>query len=238
MAALPKPLGRTVAGGAQGRGRGGGTRSQGVWEGSPAIADEHGKAMDRVGGEAIRNMEQQKNAQLVERLGRQIVELFTGLTLKQEEDSRRLKEENLAIRKQTVELEKEKWEQHNRTEQLMAALLKQMGGDQHPQGLAVSAEMTPVRGSRPAVVVPEMPGTQEKQARPGVLAPQGASAASPGSLGADEAEELVKKSQMLEEALRDVLATVTNLARYLQAKGHCEVVGMIDSGSQVAPVPE
>ena len=36
-------------------------------------------------------------------------ELFTGLTLKQEDDNRRLKEENLAIRKQMVELEKEKW---------------------------------------------------------------------------------------------------------------------------------
>ena len=35
-------------------------------------------------------------------------ELFVGLTLKQEEDNRRLREENLAIRKQMPELEKKK----------------------------------------------------------------------------------------------------------------------------------
>ena len=75
-----------------------------------------------------------------------------------------------------------------------------------------------------------------------MLAPQGAGAnetalaASPGSLGAEEAGELVKRSQMLEEALRDVLATGTNLTGYLQAKGHNEAVGMINSGSQMAPV--
>ena len=84
--------------------------------------------MDRGGGEAIRKMEQQENDQLVERLGRQINELFAGLTLKQEEDNRRLKEENLAIRKQMVELEKEKWEQNNRMELLMGAMLRQLGG--------------------------------------------------------------------------------------------------------------
>ena len=75
-----------------------------------------------------------------------------------------------------------------------------------------------------------------------VLAPQGAganetaSAASPGSLGTGAVGELVKRSQMLEEALRDVLATGTNLTGYLQAKGHIEVVGMINSGSQMTPV--
>ena len=241
VVSLPRPLGSAVAGGAQGRGRGGGTRGQGVWESRPTIADEHGKAMDRGGEEAIREMEQQNNDQLVERLGRQINELFAGLTLKQEEANRRLNEENLAIRRQMVELEKEKWEQNNRMEQLMGAILGQLGGQVVPAEPG-SAEMTPVRGSRPAVVVPEMPGTQEKQARPGVLAPQGAranetaSAASPGSLGAGEAGETEKRSQMLEEALRDVLATGTNLTEFLQAKGHGEVVGMINSGSQMAPV--
>ena len=63
----------------------------------------------------------------MERLGRQMKELFAGLTLKQEEDNRRLKEENLAIRKQMVELEKEKWEQNNRMELLMGAMLRQLG---------------------------------------------------------------------------------------------------------------
>ena len=58
--ALPKPLGRTVADGAHGRG-------QGVWMSRPTIADKHGKAMDRGGEEAIRETEQQNNNQLVER---------------------------------------------------------------------------------------------------------------------------------------------------------------------------
>ena len=80
--------------------------------------------------------------------------MFAGLTLKQEEDNRRLKEENLAIRRQMVELEKEKWEQNNRTEQLMGAMLRQLGG-QVVSTEPGSAEMTPVRGSRPVVVVPE-----------------------------------------------------------------------------------
>ena len=57
-AALPKPLDRTVADRAQGRGTGGGTRSQGVWENRPTIADEHGQAMDMGGGEAIRKMDE------------------------------------------------------------------------------------------------------------------------------------------------------------------------------------
>ena len=72
--------------------------------------------MDRGGGETIRKTEQQKNDQPVERLGRQINELFAGLILKQQEDNRRPKEENLATRKQMVELEKEKWEQNSRME--------------------------------------------------------------------------------------------------------------------------
>ena len=116
-------------------------------------------------------------------------ELFAGLTqaLKQEEANRRLNEENLAIRRQMVELEKEKWEQNNRMEQLMGAMLRQLGG------LVVSAEpgsaeMAPVRGSRPVVVVPEMSGTQEKQARPGVLAPQGAGANETASAGLRQQE--------------------------------------------------
>ena len=74
--------------GAHGKGRGGGTSRQSVWESRPTIADEQRQAMDRGGGEAIRRMEQQENDQLVERLGRQMKELFAGLTLKQEEDGR------------------------------------------------------------------------------------------------------------------------------------------------------
>ena len=68
VTALPKPLGRTVVEGAQGRGRGGG--NAGVWESRSTIADEHENAMDRGGEEAIREMEQQNNDQLVEKLSR------------------------------------------------------------------------------------------------------------------------------------------------------------------------
>ena len=43
-AVLPKPLDMAGAGGTQGRGRSGGTNSQGVWESRPTIADEQGQA--------------------------------------------------------------------------------------------------------------------------------------------------------------------------------------------------
>ena len=248
---MPKPRHwtgqyRAGAGGAQGRGRGGGTSRQGVWESRSIISDKQGQAMDRGGGGAIRRMEQQKNDQLVERLGRQMKELFIGLTLKQEADNRRLRQENLAIRKQMLKLEKEKWEPNNRMELLMGAVLRQMGGQvlSHATG---SAEVTPEKGSRPAVVMPVMPSTRQKRARPGVMAPQGAgangtaSAASPGGLGAKEAAELVRRSQVLEEALWEVMTTgeaAPMVTGFLQATGHHEVVGMIESGSQKAPAPE
>ena len=84
--------------------------------------------MNRGGEEAIREMDRLANEQLVEQLGSQMKELFSGLAQKQEEDNRRLREENLAIRKQMVELEREKLQQNSRMEQLMAAMLRQMGG--------------------------------------------------------------------------------------------------------------
>ena len=56
----------------------------------------------------------------------------------------------------------------------MAAMLRcSMGGGQPFAGQPASAEVTPVRASKPAVVMPVMPSTQEKQARTGVLAQQG-----------------------------------------------------------------
>jgi hypothetical protein len=73
VVALPRPLGSAMAGGAQGRGRGGGSRGQGV-----TIDDEQGRAMDRGGEEAIREMEKLANDRLVEQLGRQMKELFLG----------------------------------------------------------------------------------------------------------------------------------------------------------------
>ena len=133
-----------------------------------------------------------------------------------------------------AEMKKAKWDQNDRMEQLMRSLLMQLGG-QALQAAPGSSEVTPVRGSRPEVVMPEMPSTQQKQARSGVLAPQGAadnvtaSAASPGSLGAQGTAELVRRSQMLEEALRSVQAS-GDVSRFLQSKGHHEVAGMITSG--------
>ena len=58
-------------------------------------------------------------------------------------------------------------------------------------------------------------------------------------LGAQEAAELVRRrSQVLEEELREVLTTgeaTPVVTRFLQANDHHEVVGMIKSGSQEAP---
>ena len=99
-----------------------GSSSQGEWASRPAIADEHGRTMDRGGEEALKRMELQAHERLqVERLGKQMKELFTNLTLKQEEDNRKLREENAAIRRQMLELEK--LVQNNRMEQLMTSPL-------------------------------------------------------------------------------------------------------------------
>ena len=123
MRELPKPLGKVI-------GAGGNTGLQEGWVSRPTIVDESGEPMDRGGEDAIREINRQANELLVEQLSMQMKEMFTGLTLKQEEDTRRLREENLAIKKQMMELEKEKMQQNNRMEQLMAALVRQMGGDQ------------------------------------------------------------------------------------------------------------
>ena len=110
--------------------------------------------------------------------------------------------------------------------------------------------MTPVRGSRPAVVVPEMPGTQEKQARPGVLAQHGGTgpnvaqewmannSSSPAQhLGSTSVEqevaELRKKSQAMEGAMKDIMTEGDGagmLVRFMQARGHEGVTGMITLG--------
>ena len=100
----------------------------------------------------------------------------------------------------------------NMIELLMGAVLRQTGGQilPHAEG---SAEVTPEKGSRPAVLMPVIPSTQQKQVRPRVLAPQGASAngtasaALPGGLETQEVAELVRRRQMPEEALREVMTT-------------------------------
>ena len=236
VVALPRPLGSVVAGGAQGRGWGGGSRGQGV-----TIADEQGKAMDRGGEEAIREMEKLANDQLVEQLGRQMKELFSGLAQKQEEENRRLMEENLAIRKRMEELEQEKLRQNSRMEQVMTAMLQQlqqMGGGQPWGGQPASAEVTPARPSKPAVVMPEMPSTQEKQVRTGVLIQQGGAGLNSTQEQEGELAVLRTRSREMEAALRDVMTEGEGagmLARLLEAKGHGGVVGMITSGGVLPP---
>ena len=89
-----------------------------------------------------------------------------------------------------------------------------------------SAEVTPEKGNRPAVVMQEIPSTQQQQTRPGMVAPQ------PLLLrqGTQEAAELVKRSQVLEEARRDMLTTSIDDTEFLQAMGHHEVIEMIKPG--------
>ena len=139
---LPKPLDKaTGAGGSTGLQR---TRCRVSGPAGLPLPMSMGDQWTARGGEeALREMNQQANELVVEQLGRQLKELFTGLTQKQEEDNRRLREENLAIRKQMLELEREKLEQNNRMELLMAALLRQVGGEPLPSQ-AVNEEMTPM----------------------------------------------------------------------------------------------
>ena len=250
---LPKPLGKVT-------GAGGNTGSQGKWASRPTIADEEGLPMDRGGEEALREMSRQANELLVEKLGNQMHVLFTAMTPKQEKCNRKLREKNLAIRKQMLELEKEKMQHNNRVELLMTAMLRQVGGAPLPSQ-AADQKMTPERGGRPTgvadqaaafrrVTAENAPGTQPKQARPGVVTRQAAAASGPGGqlrypadtsgtppavrtggLDAQEVAELVRRSQVMEGALRDVLTTWNGagaLKGFLQARGHEEVVGWED----------
>ena len=228
---LPKPQGRTVAVGAQGRGRGGG--NGGVWEGRPTIADEQGKEMDRGGEEAIREMEKQNNDQLVKKLGEQMNAMFSKLAVKRDEENRRLREENLAIKQQMVELEREKQQQNNRMEQLMAAILKQMGGDQPSQMQPASAEVTPVKSNKAAVVMPALPGSEG----PASLEKRVRFAVEPEQQGAEAIAEMARHNQAMKEALKDMLGAEggAGVAEFMQSKGHSAVVGMIESGGVLPP---
>ena len=189
----------------------------------------------------------------MEQLGRQIEELFTGLVQKQEEDSRKLKEENLSIRKQMVELEKEKLQQSSRMEELlqqnnrvMTAMLQKMGGVQpEAPGSPLYAEVTPMK-NKTEVVVPAMPGvgpaTGEKLTRPGTLAQRWLPARHPGedqqtrqAAGNDSQEvaELKRVNQAMGVALRDVMSVgegSSMVTQLMLGKGHEEVVGIITAG--------
>jgi hypothetical protein len=253
---MPRPLNRVAAPGGS-TGAGGSTGQHGGGGSGPVITDETGQPMDRGGEEAIKEMDKLANDQLMEQLGRQIEELFTGLVQKQEEDSRKLKEENLAIRKQMVELEREKLQQSSRMEELlqqnsrvMAAMLQKMGGVQpEAPGSPLYAEVTPVK-NKTEVVVPAMPGTQERQVRAGELAQQWLPARHPGgdqqarqAAGSDSQEmaELKRVNQAMGVALRDVMSIgegSSMVTQLMLGKGHDEVVGIITAGGALPSVAE
>ena len=200
--------------------------------------------MDRGGAEAIREMDELAKAQLVEQLGKQMKELFSGLAQKQEEENRRLKEENLAIQRQLAELEQEKQQQNSRMEQMMETMMQQMhqmqmqqmGGGQPSAGQPADAELTPAKPTR-QVVLPAMPGTLEKQTKAGSLAKQGgAGGGNTSSQQEAELAELRARNREMEAALKSVMTEGEGagmMAMFLEAKGHSGVVGRIALGGQL-----
>ena len=201
--AVPRPLDRQRAGGVGvwvGGGQGSG-RDNGGGTGGPTIADEEGVAMDRGGEEAIRRMEQEAGDRVMVKLSEQMRELFGSLAVKQDEENRRLREENLRLQRQMVE-------QNSRIEQMMVVLMGQRGGDQlAPVGPAMqpvspaSAEVTPVKGRQATVVMPALPGTQG----PASLEKKDRSAVGPEQLGAEAIAEMARTNKAMEEALRCAL---------------------------------
>ena len=115
-------------------------------------------------------------------------------------------------------------------------------------GSPLNAEMTPVK-NRTEVVMPVMPSTQEKQVRTGALAQQWLPARHPGEdqqakqVAGDsdnqEVAELKRRNQAMEDALRCVVATDEStgmMQKFLQEKGHSEVVGIITAGGATPSV--
>ena len=225
---LPKPLGKEAAPGGS-TGAGGSTSQQGGGDSRPVIEDEAGRPMDRGGEEAIREMDELAKDQLMEQLGKQINELFTGLVKKQEEDNRKLREENEDIRKQMMQ-------QNSRLEELMTVMLTKMGEVQPVSpGSPLSTEVTPEKGRR--CVMPVMPSTQQRQVRAGALAKQDKQAA--GDSDNQEVAELRRRNQAMENALRCVMSTDEStgmMQKFMQEKGHSEVVGIITAGGAMPSV--
>ena len=169
------------------------------------------------------------------KLSEQMRELFGSLAVKQDEENRRLREENLRLQRQMVE-------QNSRIEQMMVALMGQRGGDQlAPVGPAMqpvspaSAEVTPVKGRQATVVMPALPGTQG----PASLEKKDRSAVGAGQLGAEAIAEMERSNQAMRAALQDVHGSrrleVLRMAHFMQSRGHGGVVGMIESGGVMPP---
>ena len=219
---LPKPLDKEAAPGGS-TGAGGSTSQQGGGDSRPVIEDEAGRPMNRGGEEAIREMDELAKDQLMEQLGKQINELFTGLVKKQEEDNRKLREENEDIRKQMMQ-------QNSRLEELMTVMLTKMGEVQPVSpGSPLGTEVTPEKGRR--CVMPVMPSTQQRQVRAGALAKQDKQAAVDSDN--QEVAELRRRNQAMENALRCVMSTDEStgmMQKFMQEKGHSEVVGIITAG--------
>jgi hypothetical protein len=103
-------------------------------------------------------------------------------------------------------------------------------------GSPLNAEVTPEKG-RPAVVMPVMPSTQEKQVRAGALAKQDKQAA--GDCDNQEVAELRRRSQAMEDALRCVMSADEStgmMQKFMQEEGHSEVVGIITAGGAMPSV--
>ena len=84
--------------------------------------------MDMGGEEAIRKMNRQANEMLVEQLGMQNDEGAVHRFGTEAGGGQKEAQGGEPSKKQMMELEKEKMQQNNRMEQLVTALLRQMGG--------------------------------------------------------------------------------------------------------------
>ena len=89
--------------------------------------------------------------------------------------------------------------------------------------------------------MPVMPSTQQRQVRAGALAKQDKQAA--GDNDNQEVAELKRRNRAMEDALRCVVATDAGIGectgmmqKFLQEKGHSEVVGFITAGGATPSV--
>ena len=96
-----------------------------------------------------------------------------------------------------------------------------------------SAEVTPVKSTKAAVVMPALPGSEgpaslEKKVRFGV---------EPEQQGAKEIAEMARSNRLMQVALKDMLGAegCPGVANYMQSMGHGGVVEMIEPGGVSPP---